>query len=335
VIVLGTSAPDLQRAAQFLRAGKLVAFPTETVYGLGADASRPDAIAAIFRAKGRPSEHPVIVHLPAGDAMDRWVSHVPASARRLAEMFWPGPLTLVLERAPGVSDAITGGQDTVGLRVPGNPVALALLKAFGGALAAPSANRFGHVSPTTAAHVMAEFKGDEVAAVVDGGPCAVGVESTIVDLSGPYARLLRPGMIRVDAIEAELGAPVERVADRQGPRASGRLESHYAPGARVEVLDADALAARLGACELNGERVAVLARRAASTTADNVSWIEMPRQPVQFAGALYAARRRADARNPDCILVEAPPASAGWEAVADRLSRAAAPRTRRVSGNQR
>jgi len=323
---LGTGSDDLERAADLLRAGKLVAFPTETVYGLGADAGNPGAVAGIFRAKGRPADHPVIVHLPTAGDMRHWARGVPDAARRLADMFWPGPLTLVLQRAEGVCDAITGGQDTVGLRVPGNRVALELLGISGGALAAPSANRFGHVSPTTAAHVIEEFADEDVAAVVDGGPCAVGVESTIVDLSGPRPRLLRRGMIRVEAIEAELGAPLERVGDGQGPRASGRLASHYAPGAALELLAADALASRLEACASDGERLAVLARRAAPITADNATWIEMPRQPAQFARALYAALRRADSVHPDRILVEAPPRSDRWEAIADRLSRAAAPR---------
>ena len=326
MIRLDTSAQDLERAAEMLRGGKLVAFPTETVYGLGADAASPEAVAGIFRAKGRPADHPVIVHLPSAKDLQHWADHVPASAHRLAAMFWPGPLTLVLRRAAGVSDAITGDQDTVGLRVPGNRAALALLRVFGGALAAPSANRFGHVSPTTADHVMAEFSGDEVAAVVDGGACAVGVESTIVDLSGTRPRLLRPGMIRVDAIEAEIGAGLERVDDQQGPRASGRLESHYAPGAAVELVDPAALTERLEACALADERIAVLARREASTTAASVTWIEMPRQPVQFARALYASLRQADFEKPDRILVEVPPDSPGWDAIADRLSKAAAPR---------
>ncbi|MBS3743217.1 MAG: threonylcarbamoyl-AMP synthase [Wenzhouxiangellaceae bacterium] len=326
MIRLGSSAEDLERAADLLRAGQLVAFPTETVYGLGADAANPEAVADIFRAKGRPADHPVIVHLPAAEALAHWARDVSASAQRLADMFWPGPLTLVLKRAEGVSDAITGGQDTVGLRVPGNPTALALLQAFGGAVAAPSANRFGHVSPTTAEHVIEEFSTGEVAAVVDGGPCAVGVESTIVDLSGSCPRLLRPGMIRIDAIEAELGVSLARAGDRRGPRASGRLESHYAPGAVLEMVDAGVMAGRMDACAASGERIAVLARREAPATAASVSWIEMPRQPVQFARALYAALRRADAEKPDRILVESPPVTPGWEAISDRLSKAAGPR---------
>lgn len=321
MIRLSDGPADLERAAALLRAGKLVAFPTETVYGLGADAGNPEAVAGIFRVKGRPADHPVIVHLPSADALAHWAAEVPDSARRLAGMFWPGPLTLVLRRARGVADAITGGQDTVGLRVPGNPTALALLRAFGGALAAPSANRFGHVSPTTAEHVVHEF-GDEIAAVVDGGRCSVGVESTIVDLTGPRPRLLRPGMIRVDALEAELGEPLVRVGDEDGPRASGRLASHYAPGASVELAPTEALTTRLEACKEAGERVAVLARRKSLTADEGSFWIEMPRQPVQFARALYAALRRADELRPDRILVEMPPDSPGWEAIADRLQRA-------------
>jgi len=329
VIRLGTSAPELERAAELLRAGELVAFPTETVYGLGADAANPVAVAGIFRAKGRPVDHPVIVHLPSAADLQRWARDVPASADRLADMFWPGPLTLVLRRAQGVSDAITGGQDTVGLRVPGNPVALGLLRAFGGAVAAPSANRFGHVSPTTADHVIEEFGGEEIAAVVDGGACSIGVESTIVDLSGSRPRLLRPGMIRIDAIEAGLGAPLERVGDSAGPRASGRLESHYAPGARLELVRSEALCDRVDACASTNESVVVLARRQGDAVPPTVTWIEMPHQPMQFARALYAALRRADAGDPDRILVEAPPGSVGWEAIADRLSKAAAPRPNR------
>jgi len=321
VIRLGDSPAELERAASLLRAGKLVAFPTETVYGLGADAGNAAALADIFRAKGRPADHPVIVHLPSCEALPRWASEVPDSARRLSDMFWPGPLTLVLRRAQGVPDAITGGQNSVGLRVPGNATALALLRTFGGALAAPSANRFGHVSPTTADHVAQEF-GDEIAAVVDGGPCSVGVESTIVDLTGARPRLLRPGMIRADALEAELGEPLERVGDHDGPRASGRLASHYAPRARLELVSTAALDDRLAACTGAGESVAVLARRASSDADSGTFWIEMPRHPVQFARALYAELRRADEHRPDRILVELPPESPGWDAISDRLGRA-------------
>ncbi len=323
MIRLSDSPIDLERAASLLRAGELVAFPTETVYGLGADAGNPDAVGAIFRAKGRPVDHPVIVHLPAVGNLRHWARDVPEVAERLAEMFWPGPLTLVMRRAPGVPDAITGGQGTVGLRVPGNPVALALLEAFGGALAAPSANRFGRVSPTTADHVIDEF-GDQVAAVVDGGRCSVGLESTIVDLTGPRPRLLRPGMIGADVLEAELGMTLMRAGDAEGPRASGRLASHYAPGAIVELVAPAALEGRRDACVRAGERIAILARRAPPVKCGEAVWIEMAREPVQFAGALYAELRRADAGGPDRILVESPPETPAWEAISDRLRRASA-----------
>ncbi len=320
---LGTLPADLAHAAELLRDGRLVAFPTETVYGLGADAAKPDAVAAIFAAKGRPADHPVIVHLASAEALADWADPVPEAARRLAEAFWPGPLTLVLRRAAGVCDLVTGGQDTVGVRVPNHPVARALLRAFGGALAAPSANRFGHISPTTAQHVIDEF-GDEVAAVIDGGACPVGVESTIIDLSGPEPRLLRPGMIRPEAIAQALGRPLLRPHDDEGPRTSGRRASHYAPTAALELVDTADLQPRLAACARNRERVVVLARSAMPDGLHKVVWSLMPGQPVQYARRLYAELRNADRVRPDRILVEAVPDSSGWEAIADRLRRAAA-----------
>jgi tRNA threonylcarbamoyl adenosine modification protein (Sua5/YciO/YrdC/YwlC family) len=197
---------EVVRAAALLRAGELVAFPTETVYGLGADASNPGAIARIFAAKGRPADHPLIVHLPDAGQLERWAVDIPEAAHGLAAAFWPGPLTLILRRHPSVSDAITGGQDTVGLRVPNHPLALQLLREFGGGVAAPSANRFGRISPTTAAHVRDEL-GAAVSMILDGGPCAVGIESTILDLSAGRARILRPGMLDAAAIAAVLGYP--------------------------------------------------------------------------------------------------------------------------------
>ncbi|MDT8450660.1 MAG: L-threonylcarbamoyladenylate synthase [Wenzhouxiangellaceae bacterium] len=318
---LGTGKSDLERAAKLLRAGELVAFPTETVYGLGADASNPDAVARIFEAKGRPADHPVIVHLPSAGLLQDWARNVPSAALRLADAFWPGPLTLVLERASGVSDLITGGQHTIGVRVPNHPVALALLRAFGGALAAPSANRFGRVSPTTADHVIAEF-GDEVAAVIDAGPCQIGVESTIVDLTGDRPRLLRPGMIGNAALEAVLGETLERPGAGQGPRASGRLEWHYAPSAPVELVAPEALPARVEAVVRSGEHPVVLGWSGVPA-GEAVTTIAMPRQPLQYARRLYAELRNADAQSPDCILVERPPETAGWDAIRDRLTRAA------------
>ncbi len=320
--VLGTGAADLEVAVGLLRAGRLVAFPTETVYGLGADASNPEAVRAIFAAKGRPADHPVIVHLPSADAMDGWAADVPETARRLAAAFWPGPLTLVLHKAAAVDPVVTGGQDTVGLRVPAHPAALALLERFGGALAAPSANRFGHVSPTTAQHVIDEFD-QGVAAVIDAGPCDVGLESTIVDLSGATPRLLRHGMISPGALAEVIGAPLREAEAREGPRASGRLRSHYAPRARLRLVARDDLDALL-AQAAPGLRVAVLARRAVPVSPSSVNWIELPADPEPYAQRLYAALREADATDPSVILVEQVPDAPAWRAIADRLARAAA-----------
>ena len=319
---LGIDAADLDRAAEWLREGRLVALPTETVYGLGADASNPDAVRRIFAAKGRPADHPVIVHLPDAGSVDGWARDVPEAGRRLAAAFWPGPLTLVFKRGPRVDDVITGGQDTVGLRVPAHPVAHALLQRFGGALAAPSANRFGHVSPTTARHVVEEF-GDEVEAVIDGGPCAVGLESTIVDLSGGAPRLLRPGMIRQAELEAVLGRSLDEVGEGEGPRASGRLPSHYAPKAALTIVAPDALDGAVGDALAHGP-VAVLARRAPPARRRQLHWQRMSDDSADYARELYAALRRADAEAPARILVEAVPDAPEWRAVRDRLARAAA-----------
>lgn len=321
MIRLGSGPADLARAAELLLAGRLVAFPTETVYGLGAVASDADAVAAIFRAKGRPADHPVIVHLPTADALDDWAREIPADARKLADAFWPGPLTLVLKRTRSVPDVVTGGQDTVGLRVPGNRVARDLLAACGCALAAPSANRFGRISPTTAEHVLAEF-GDEVAAVIDGGPCTVGVESTIVDVSGERARLLRPGMVSLAALEAVLGSRPEVAGEGEGPRSSGRLPSHYAPRAALEIVAGARLDEACRAARQKGERVAALTLGRAGGDADLS--VVMPERPAAYARRLYAELRRVDDAGCDRIIVERPPDEDSWAAIRDRLRRAAA-----------
>ena len=313
MLILCSSAADLQRAAEILREGGLVAFPTETVYGLGARADEAGAVAKIFAAKGRPADHPLIVHLPAAEAIDAWARDVPETARRLAERFWPGPLTLILRRAPGVLDAVTGGQDTVGLRVPGNPVARGLLQAAGLGVAAPSANRFGRISPTTAEHVITELEG-RVDAVVDGGPCDVGVESTIVDLSGEAPRLLRPGGITAEALQQVLGrAPLP--PDAEAPRVPGALASHYAPTTRM-VLATDVAEAVSDAAP-NGEVVVL----GLSSPRDDVRWVVMPDDPVAYARVLYARLREADESSAQTIVVERPPET--WAAVIDRLGRAA------------
>jgi len=325
VQVIPTS-PEIERAAAILRAGGLVAFPTETVYGLGADASNPAAVAKIFAAKGRPQDHPVIVHLARIELLPLWAREFPAAAQTLAAAFWPGPLTLILKRAAGVSDCVTGGQDTVGLRIPGHPVALELLRAFAGdeggrafsGVAAPSANKFGRISPTTAEHVRAEL-GAAVETVLDGGECGVGIESTIVDLSRGRAVLLRPGAITLAQIAAVLGAEVE-LPDAAAPRVSGALDSHYAPRTPLHLVPAAELPAKLVA--LRGKKLAVLARAAAPPGLKDVNWQTAPRGAAGYAHELYASLRRLDALGCAAILVEAPPSAPEWQGVNDRLRRA-------------
>jgi L-threonylcarbamoyladenylate synthase len=317
--ILPADGDGLDRAADALRAGRAVAFPTETVYGLGAVARDPRAVARVFALKGRPSDHPLIVHVAGAEELPDWIDPVPAGALALARAFWPGPLTLVGPRAAGVPDAVTGGQSTVALRCPAHPVARALLARLGSALAAPSANRFGRLSPTRAEHVAEEFA-DEDLLVLDGGPCEVGLESTIVDLSGPAPRLLRPGAIGREAMAEVLGRPLELTGDEDGdvPRAPGRLRSHYAPRAPIRIVDAGALPAAVAPGE------AALLRRAeapAGTLAER-----LPRDPAGYGRGLYAALRRLDAAAPRAIVVEAAPEDEAWRAVRDRLARAAAPR---------
>jgi L-threonylcarbamoyladenylate synthase len=316
-------AAEVVRAAALLRAGELVAFPTETVYGLGADAANPDAIARIFAAKGRPADHPLIVHLPDANHLGRWAVDIPESARKLAVAFWPGPLTLILKRHPSVSDVITGGQDTVGLRVPNHPLALQLLREFDEGVAAPSANRFGRISPTTAAHVCEEL-GAAVALVLDGGPCAVGIESTILDLSGAAPRILRPGMLDAAAIGRVLGAVPAFGGTPDAPRVSGSLEAHYAPRTRLQLVAAADLAATAGGALDAGLRIAVLAAQTPVLDHPGISWRPASVDPTQFAHDLYASLRELDAMACDLILVAAPPDAEAWRAVGDRLRRAAA-----------
>ena len=316
-------------AARALEQGRLVAFPTETVYGLGADAENPDAIAAIYAAKGRPSNHPVIVHLAPGTDITRWARDIPEAAHQLIAAFWPGPLTLILKRAANVPASVAGGQDSVGLRCPSHPVAQALLRAFHGGqggIAGPSANRFGHVSPTTAQHVRDEFGSgpdSPLAAVLDGGASAVGIESTIVDLSrmetsGPA--LLRPGQISAEQIAAVIGVwPGLGGAD--APRVSGALASHYAPRTPVVLLDPEALAPTLARLASAGRRAALIVTEAAA--ASGAVHVLLPAQPDGYAQGLYAALREMDAAGADVIIVERPPQNAAWLGINDRLCRAA------------
>jgi L-threonylcarbamoyladenylate synthase len=316
------SDKDIEQAVGILRSGGLVAFPTETVYGLGADASNPQAVRRIFELKGRPATHPVIVHVADAVQVANWASEIPPAARVLARRFWPGPLTLILRRARSVSDVVTGGQDTVALRVPAHPVAQQLLARFGGGIAAPSANRHGRVSATTADHVRSEF-GPAAPIVLDGGESQVGIESTIVDVSGKVAALLRPGWIGAAEIEQALGAPLAAAAG-SAPRAPGTLASHYAPQTPLMVLEGD-LALELAASLVRqGKRVAMLALGAHRPLLPGLEWIAAPREAAAYAHALYASLRRLDDAGCASIIVERPPQSTEWAAINDRLARAAA-----------
>ena len=316
------ASPDAREAARRLAAGEVIAFPTETVYGLGADATNPDAVKRIFALKGRPADHPLIGHFADPALLTEWATFVPSTARDLAQRFWPGPLTMILRKSPRVPPEVTGGQDTVGLRCPSHPVARELLAEFArigsGLVAAPSANRFGHVSPTTAAHVRAEF-GDTVP-VVDGGACDVGLESTIVDLSRDRPVLLRPGGIARADIAATLGmALLDR--DAAAPRASGTLDAHYAPRTPLRLLEAAAFEQAIEAA--SGEIAAMGLGRTRPRRALAL-WIAGPLDPARYAHDLYANLRALDSSGAGGIVVEAPPRTPSWEAVNDRLARAAA-----------
>lgn len=307
--------PTIADALAALRAGGLVAMPTETVYGLAADARNPAAVRQIFAAKGRPADHPLIVHLADAAQVHEWASDVPPAAQTLMRACWPGPLTLILPKAAAVDPVVTGGQDSVGLRVPAHPVAHALLSAFGGGLAAPSANRFGRISPTTAAHVREEFP-DLDLCILDGGASQVGLESTIVDLSAAAPRLLRPGHITRAQIEALIG-PLQLPADHEGPRASGRLAAHYAPTKPLDLVPAEALA---GYRAEHGEAIAWLS---AGPLPAGCQGLALPSASAGYAQALYAALRTLDATTAKRIAVLLPPDSPDWAAVHDRLRRAA------------
>jgi L-threonylcarbamoyladenylate synthase len=310
----------IEAAAAALARGELVAFPTETVYGLGADARSPAAVARIYAAKGRPPTHPLIVHVRDFDAARPLARLWLPLAERLARRFWPGPLTLVLPRAPGVPVEVTGGQDTVALRVPSHPIAQALLAAFDGPIAAPSANRYGHVSPTAAAHVRAEF-GATVAYVLDGGDCEIGLESTIVGIDDSGVTLLRPGHVTRRALEAVVG-PVFAPGGA-APRVPGSVRSHYAPATPTRLIDRADLEAALAAAGRTGRRIGLLCRGEAPALPAAQCRIA-PGGAVEFGHDLYANLRWLDGAGVDEILIEAVPADEDWDAVRDRLQRAAA-----------
>ncbi|WNG49749.1 threonylcarbamoyl-AMP synthase [Archangium minus] len=316
--------PDLlTRAVETLRHGGVIALPTETVYGLAANCEDELAVRRVFAIKGRPATHPLIVHVARAEALSSWARHVPEDAWRLASAFWPGPLTLVLPRTARATDAVTGGQDTVALRVPQHPVALAVLDALGGGVAAPSANRFGRVSPTTAEHVRADL-GDEVDLILDGGPCTVGVESTIVDLSSKEPAVLRPGGLAVEEIERVLGRQVP-VRTSSTVRVSGSLASHYAPRAGVVLSEPADVVARVEALRAQGRSVGVLGPPSL-TLPQGVPRYDVPEDPAGAARALYTRLREADLQGHDVLVACLPRAEGLGIAVRDRLARAAAPR---------
>jgi L-threonylcarbamoyladenylate synthase len=316
---------DIDEAAAVLRAGGLVALPTETVYGLAANAEDPAAVARIFQAKGRPPSHPLIVHIGGAEHLDAWAADVPEAARLLAERCWPGPLTLVLRRSDRVPLEVTGGLETVALRVPDHPVALALLSAFGGGVAAPSANRFGSVSPTTADDVRAEL-GDAVDFVLDGGPCTVGVESTIVDVTGDTPTVLRPGGVTREELEAVLGSrlPVPATSTIRVP---GQHPSHYAPRARVVLVEPEEILVETERAGDQGHRVGVfLTPDLADTPVKAHAVVAVPASTADYARSLYGFLRELDRAGCDLIIVSLPAPEGLGLAIANRLRRAAGPR---------
>ncbi|QIL42859.1 threonylcarbamoyl-AMP synthase [Acidovorax sp. HDW3] len=328
MILDGQQPQAIATAAQALQAGALVGLPTETVYGLAADADNDAAVAQIFATKGRPADHPLIVHVADASGIAHFASSVPPFAQALVDAFWPGPLTLILPRQGGRAQAATGGQDSVGLRCPQHPVAQALLHACQArgvhGLAAPSANRFGRVSPTSAAHVQDEFGADLL--VLDGGACQVGIESTIIDCTRGQPVLLRPGQITRAQVAAACGQPVLSKDEllTQSPRASGTLEAHYAPNARVRLMDARALQAGLDLLGADAAHLAVYARSPLRRPSPGVRLVAMPEQAEAAAQQLFAQLRALDDAGVRLIWIETPPDGADWEGVRDRLQRAAA-----------
>jgi L-threonylcarbamoyladenylate synthase len=313
------SSAGIAEAVAALRRGEVVGLPTETVYGLAADAGNVAAVQRIFALKGRPADHPLIVHIAGAGQLRDFARDLPDSAEQLARRFWPGPLTLILRRGAKVPDVVTGGQDSVGLRCPAHPLALELLREFGGGLAAPSANRFGRISPTSAAHVRAEF-GAQVPIVLDGGDCEVGIESTIVDLSGARPRILRPGHITREQLQDCIGA-VEAGPGADSPRASGTLEAHYAPRTPMLLLTREAMEREGAQQRALGQRVALLALGALPAGFNGEA---LPDEAEAYAHGLYAALRALDEGDAHLLLVQRPPERGDWLAVNDRLRRAAA-----------
>ena len=328
MLLPGDNPASMAQAARHLQAGELVAFPTETVYGLGADAASNAAVAKIFAAKGRPADHPLIVHVASAARVLDYASDVPPFAQRLMDALWPGPLTVILPRKPGVAVAAAGGQDSIGLRCPAHPVALAFLAACQtlgvSGVAGPSANRFGRVSPTTAAHVVSEFGPDLL--VLDGGPCAVGIESSIVDCTRAQPVLLRPGVLTRAQLEAACGQRVLNADELTlaAPRASGTLESHYAPNAKVRLMNTKAIQTALELLGADAAHMAVYARSIMRIRSERVLFRRMPDDALATAQQLFAVLRDFDAQGVKLIWIENLPDSPEWDGVRDRLGRAAA-----------
>lgn len=311
---------DIQQAVAILRKGGLVAFPTETVYGLGADAKNPDALAKIFHAKGRPVDHPLIVHISDISQLSDWVSEIPPVAYALANHFWPGPLTMIFKKAPHVLDIITGGQDTIGVRIPNHPIATALLKNFGSGLAAPSANRFGRISPTTAAAVREELN-EAVDLVLDGGPCEVGVESTIIDVNAKAPVILRPGMLSKTQIEDVIQASIT-TNTLNAPRVSGSHESHYAPTTKTILIDPKNIPTFLENINKDQLPMAFVTAKTKLLPRNQIDCIAMSTNPIQYAHDLYSTLRELDKKNYKQIVIEEVPQGSEWDAIRDRLQRA-------------
>jgi len=323
---------DIQAAALALQRGELLGLPTETVYGLAADADNAAAVARIFSTKGRPSDHPLIVHIAESSIASRYAREIPAFAEQLMAAFWPGPLTLILPRQPHAAQACSGGQDSIGLRCPAHPTAQALLAAcqqlqppiYG--LAAPSANRFGRISPTTAAHVKDEFKdepGSDIL-VLDGGPCTIGVESTIIDCTRGAPVLLRPGAITEGDVQRACGLPLCSGNDLPAPRAAGTLAAHYAPKAPLRLMDSRQLQSALDILGADAANLAIYSRTALRIASSCLTVRRMPDDAAATARQLFAVLRGFDAAAVKLIWVETPPEAPEWDAVRDRLERAAA-----------
>ena len=321
VKVVRASQAEIEAAVDALRDGELVAFPTETVYGLGANASNPAAVRKVYELKGRPPSHPVIVHIDQAKYLRRWVRELTPAAEKLAAAFWPGPLTLVLPRGENVQDVVTGGQDSVAIRIPSHPMARQLLDAFGGGIAAPSANRYGRLSATRAEHVEDEF-GDAVKVVLDGGECQVGLESTIVSCLDGSVRLLRPGAVTLSQLRGVVGE-VQIGADKTSPRVPGSAPAHYAPATPLTIVPGGEIDALAESLSEGGQRIAVLAQRLPLKTYQYVTWINAGKRAEAFGHDLYANLRTLDKAGCARILVQEVPGDERWDAIRDRLARGA------------